>query len=94
MNKYRFKAEHYTSQGTAQGTESNGKPQVLLRVLAYNTNAADTSESAPKHAQVVLLGEDGNVTTPLAFFTSEQAQKLATALHAAANAAGCDTPDC
>lgn len=93
MNRYRFKADHYTSQGTAQGTETNSAQQVELRVMAYNASAADAS-APPKHAQVVLLGEDGDVTTPLAFFTSEQAQKLANALHAAASEAGCDTPDC
>ena len=94
MKTYAFNKANYTSQGTAQSTESDGKPQAQLRVMTFNSLNTDDGQQAPQHAQIVLMGEASTDVEPLAFFTAEQARKLASALLAAADTAASDAADC
>lgn len=90
---YQYAGHHYTSQGTAQGTDRNGSPKAQMRVLAYSA-AASGGKATPDHAQVVLLGAGDRDAEPLAFFTADEARQMAYALNYAANAAVSEAADC
>lgn len=90
---YQYAGHYYTSQGTAQGTDRNGSQKAQMRVLAYS--AADSDfKATPEHAQVVLLGGEGRNAEPLAFFSADEALRMARMLESAAMAAVSEPADC
>lgn len=84
MTTHRLNDQKYSLKGAAQCSDKNGRKTSTLEVLAGANGANFSSESAPSHAQVVLQEGSGPNAEPIAYFTTEQARQLATALNAAA----------
>lgn len=90
---YRYGAHHYNNMGAVKSTGGNGQPQAQMNVLAYSAGASG-GKAAPERAQVVLLGGDGDNAEPLAFFSANEARRMAHALNSAAAAAVSEPAEC
>ena len=89
MTTLHFKAEQYSNKGTSHCSELNGDAKRTIHVLAFNTGVANFSQAnMPAHAHVAQQEGNEHTAKPIAFFTSDQARQLATALHKAADATG------
>ena len=91
MSAHQLKDEKYSLKGSTQCSDEYGVAKRNQQVLAGAANGGQFAQGdTPNHAQVVLKEGSGASAKPIAFFSAEQARRLAQSLTAAADATGAD----